>query len=77
MISTGDIVRVKNADQYVVAFANKVRDRDAVVLWVGPNIHGMFKDSAKVIFLKRNGHGKEFEQILYQRDLIVQTKQDE
>lgn len=69
----GDIVRLKDPSRYVASFAKKAADRDAVVLWVGPRQHGMFKDKAKVRFLKRNGRGKEFEEVLRKDDLVLQS----
>lgn len=68
----GDIVRLKDPSRYIVSFAKKAADRDAVVLWVGPRAHGMFRDYAKVRFLKRNGRGKEFEETLRKNDLVLQ-----
>lgn len=67
----GDVVRVKSPERYIVSFAKRIRDRDALVVWVGPNSHGMFLGRAKVRFLKRNGRGKEFEEILRTEDLVV------
>jgi hypothetical protein len=70
----GDTVRLKDPSRYLVSFAKKVADRDAVVLWVGPLKHDMFKGQAKVRFLKRNGRGKEFEEVLRVSDLVVQHR---
>lgn len=69
----GDIVRLKDPSRYLVSFAKMAADRDAVVLWVGPRAHGMFSDKAKVRFLKRNGRGKEFEEVLRKDDLVLQA----
>jgi hypothetical protein len=66
----GDVVRVKKPDVFLVAFAAKIANRDAVVQWVGPTANGMFKGRAKVKFLKRNGRGKEFEEVLWIDDFI-------
>lgn len=71
----GDIVRLKDPSRYIVSFAKKAADRDALVLWVGPRAHGMFKDHAKVRFLKRNGRGKEFEETIRKADLVLATPQ--
>lgn len=69
-VQPGDIVRVRHPEHYIVEFARKVKDRDALVLWVGPTPTGMFKGQAKVRFLKRNGRGKEFEEVMAVRDLV-------
>lgn len=68
----GDLVRLKDPSRYLVSFAKMATDRDAVVLWVGPRAHDMFYDYAKVRFLKRNGRGKDFEEILRKSDLVLQ-----
>lgn len=70
-LKDGDVVRVRDPNDYLAAFAKKVTDRDAVVEWVGPDAHGQFKGRAKVKFLKRNGRGKEFTEILRADDLII------
>jgi len=70
VLQVGDIVRVSRPDRYTVTFANKVKDRDAVVLEVGPNHLKMFAGKARLRFLKRNGRGKEFIERLDIRDLI-------
>jgi hypothetical protein len=67
----GDIVRLRDPSRYIVSFAKMAADRDAVVLWVGPRAHDMFRDHAKVRFLKRNGRGKEFEEVLRKEDLVL------
>ena len=69
----GDVVRLKDPSRYLVSFAKMAADRDAVVLWVGPRAHDMFRDHAKVRFLKRNGRGKEFEEVLRKEDLVLQA----
>ncbi len=68
-IVEGDIVRVKDPNHYIRSFAAKIKDRDALVLWVGPTPNGMFKRRVKVRFLKRNGRGKEFEELMHLDDL--------
>ena len=67
------MVRLKDPSRYLVSFAKMAADRDAVVLWVGPRAHDMFRDHAKVRFLKRNGRGKEFEEVLRKEDLVLQA----
>jgi formylmethanofuran dehydrogenase subunit B len=64
----GDIVRVIDHQGFMSAFSKKIADRDAVVVWVGPNSMGQFKHQMKVRFLKRNGRGSEFEEIMSIRD---------
>ena len=71
-LAEGDVVRLKDTSRYIVSFATKAADRHAVVLWVGPRANGMFKGRAKVRFLKRNGRGKEFEEVLRTEDLVLQ-----
>ena len=70
-IKKGDIVRVRDPNQFISQFAKKVTDRDAVVEWVGPDAHGQFDGRAKVRFLKRNGRGKEFTEVMSMRYLIA------
>lgn len=74
-LKAGDIVRVKNPDYYTVDFAKRIIDRDAVVLWVGPIRNGMFANKARVRFLKRNGRGKEFEEVLHKEDFVLKDTQ--
>lgn len=71
-IAVGDIVRVQEPDTFLSAFAKKIRDRDAEVLWVGPDRYGQFKDQCGLLFMKRNGRGKEFRQIMQMRYLTKQ-----
>ena len=73
-VTAGEIVRVKDPARYIVSFAQKIKDRDALVLWVGPTANGMFKGRAKVRFLKRNGRGKEFEEVMYINDLYCHKR---
>lgn len=70
-ITPGCVVRVKDTERFLVAFAKKVKDRDAVVNWVGPDKHGQFTGRASVTFQKRNGRGKEFREVMNVRDLVV------
>lgn len=64
----GDTVRVRNPGNFLYSVAKKIKDRDAIVLWVGP-YNGGFHHRAKVRFIKRNGRSKEFELILRVDDL--------
>ena len=67
--SVGDIVRVKQWNRYIVSFAKKIADRDAVVVSCSiPLGCGAFV--ARVRFLKRNGRGKEFEERFRVSELI-------
>lgn len=70
-IKVGDMVRVAEPDRFLVAFANKIRDRDAVVEWVGPDQWGQFKGKAWVRFMKRGRRGKEFRERMDLIDLKV------
>lgn len=63
-IKPGDVVRVKGPERFLVEFANKIRDRDAIVEWVGPDAHGMNVGRCGVIFQKRNGRGREFRETM-------------
>ena len=47
-------------------------DRDVVVLWFGPTKLNMFDGQACLKFLKRNGRGKEFQNVLRLKDLLRQ-----
>jgi hypothetical protein len=67
--SEGDIVRVRNLNKYVVSFARKVADRDAVVIRCFEVAARGFK-MVRLRFLKRNGRGKEFEETLRASDVI-------
>lgn len=70
---SGDIVRVRRPDQFIKVFAEKIKDRDAQVLWSGPLPDGQFKGRTKVRFLKRNGRGKEFEEVMATNDLVMKV----
>lgn len=74
-LKVGDVVRVAEPDHYITAFANKIRDRDGVVEWIGPDKWGQFKNLCWVKFGKRNGRGKEFRERMDVRNLIVQNKE--
>lgn len=74
-LKPGDIVRVKNPDDYVVAFGNKIRDRDAEVVWVGPTAGDMNRGRACVRFKKRNGRGLEFIEVMRIDAFSVQPKE--
>mgnify|MGYP006186909445 FL=1 len=80
----GQAVKVKEPEQYNSSFAKKIKDRVGVVravymrptdpvarqYYCGPH------NKAKVQFLKRNGRGKEFEELFNLNELeIVQVKQ--
>ena len=68
----GDVVRVLDPAKYISSFSKRVAGRDAVVLWVGPTKLNMFHGQACVKFLKRNGRGKEFQEVLRLKDLVRQ-----
>jgi hypothetical protein len=68
-IAVGDTVRVRDPDSW----PEKFRERDAVVLQVGPTPTGMFKGQAFIRFQKRNGRGKEFEEWAHIRHLVKAT----
>jgi len=72
---SGDTVRVRDPAKFVSSFARRVVDRDAVVLWVGP-VNDLFHGRAKVRFLKRDGRGKEFEEIMRVEDLTLRPNHD-
>lgn len=71
-LKPGDVVRVKDVSGFLVALANKIRDRDAEVIWVGPTAVDMFKGYACVKFKKRNGRGQEFQEVMRISDLVLQ-----
>ena len=62
-LKPGDIVRVKDASRFITEFAKKIANRDATVIYVG-SAHGALSVRARVRFHKRNGRGKEFEEVL-------------
>ena len=76
--SPGDVVRVRpdRIDGLTVAFANRVRDRDAVI---DCQRKAYFRsDYYWVVFQKRNGRGKEFRESLRADDLhLVRAAQQE
>jgi len=71
-LKLGDTVRIRNPEHFLAAFAAKVRDRDGVVEWVGPDRHGNHRNHVTVRFGKRNGRGKEFSERMHVRDLVLQ-----
>jgi hypothetical protein len=73
-IKAGAVVRVKDPSVFFSAFAAKVKDRDAIVNWVGPDKHGQFVGRASITFQKRNGRGKEFREVMQIRDLVVERE---
>lgn len=73
-LKPGDIVRVKNPGDYLVAFGNKIRDRDAEVVWVGPTAGDMNRGRVCVRFKKRNGRGQEFVEVMRIEALSIQAK---
>lgn len=70
-IKKGDTVRVKAPEEFLTEFARKIKDRDAVVNWVGPDSLGQFKGKASVTFKKRGNRGKEFREMMNVRDLVL------
>ena len=73
LLKAGDVVRVRDANEFLAAFGAKIKDRDAEVLWVGPKPDGSFRGKASIRFKKRNGRGQEFNEIMDVRHLIVQS----
>lgn len=71
-LKPGDVVRVRDPENFIVSFAAKIRDRDGVVEWVGPDAHGGYRGYATVRFGKRNGRGKEFTERMQIRSLVLQ-----
>lgn len=65
----GDVVRVKDPDQYISSFGKKIKDRDAIVLSVFTPA-GSAIQRCRVEFQKRNGRGKEFIEIFRCHDLL-------
>lgn len=71
----GSVVRVKDPDNFVSTFANKVRDRDAIVKdslldWTGNNERA-FRGRLLIEFQKRGNRGKTFTDVLHQRHLTL------
>ena len=71
----GEVVRVKQWNQYIVSLARKIADRDAIVVRVWEStVHSRLR--ATVRFLKRNGRGKEFEETFWAEELIPRPWQN-
>ncbi len=69
-----DVVRVKDPSRFLITFAKKVTDRDAIVLIVEPKRGGgVYGDRVRVRFLQRNGRGKEFFEWLRTEDLVLKS----
>jgi len=70
-ISIGDTVRVINPDKFIKSFADKIRDRDAIVVSVFN--HGKDQPNNKsrvnLQFQKRNGRGKVFNEYMMLSDI--------
>lgn len=69
----GDLVRVQNPDRFITSLASRIRDRDAVVMSSFTPL-GSKRERIRVRFLKRNGRGKEFEEIFYPDHLTLVKK---
>lgn len=69
----GDVVRVKNPDGFLASFGKKIADRDAVVLALGPLRLGGSHDEIKVRFLKRNGRGQTFDEVMNVRNFVLKS----
>lgn len=69
VLEPGMVVRVADPESFQAEFSKKIANRDAVVIWVGPDKFGQFNHRVKVRFQKRNGRGKEFDEIIHERHL--------
>lgn len=72
-LKVGDVVQVRDPDAYISTFANKIRNRDAVIDWVGPDQYGQFKGMAWVIFQKRGNRGSTFRERLNLKELVLKA----
>lgn len=83
LFQVGQVLRVKEPRGFLSAFAKKIEDRDATVLehvmdW-GSSVSGLpkeFRGRILIRFEKRNGRGKEFTEIMNQRDFILKEQSD-
>lgn len=62
-------MRVKDPSLYLAGFAERVREREATVLWCGKRL-GSNTFSVSLRFHKRAGRGKEFEEFLRADDVV-------
>lgn len=76
----GQDVKVIEPKRYIAAFALKVKDRRAIVeenireyRWASGSNEKSFLGRVRVRFEKRNGRGKEFTEIMPERDLTEWT----
>lgn len=83
LFQMGDVLRVKDPEGFLSAFAKKIAGRDATlvgnVMDFGSSPTGLpkeFKGRIHVRFEKRNGRGKEFAEIMNQRDFILKEQSD-
>lgn len=67
--SVGDVVRVRDPSLYDTRFAQRVREREATVLWCGKRL-GSNVFSVSLRFHKRAGRGKEFQEFLRADDVV-------
>ena len=72
----GDTVRVRDPSQFISSFAKRIANRDAVVVCVWPHSNLAFRGKVRVRFLKRNGRGNEFEEILRADDIWLWPNRD-
>lgn len=83
LFQVGQVLRVREPQGFISAFANKIADRDAVVTDIildygygcERNVK-QFMGRIRVQFQKRNGRGKEFAEIMHQRDFMLKEQPD-
>lgn len=81
LFQVGQVLRVREPEGFLSAFAKKIADRDATlmgnVMDFGSSPTGLpkeFRGRILVRFEKRNGRGKEFTEIMHQRDFILKEQ---
>lgn len=77
----GDVLRVVNVEKFLVNFAEKIRDRDAVLKEniIDPQRFDMepgFRGRVCVEFQKRNGRGKVFTKFMREDDFQLKTSKE-
>ena len=66
-MNIGDIVQVRNPEEFISKFAKKFANRDGVVM-------STFGNEARVKFLKRKNRGNEFELMINKKFLVLKPE---
>lgn len=85
----GSRVRVPDeiAQTYIKSFGDKIKEREGVVMWVSKydsteearkdKFYSSHVNKVQVKFLKRNGRGKEFTEMMFPNDLVILAHPEE